>query len=152
MSDIIFRMTKMKQNPKRHHMKYLLKKFESSVAGIPMMARVVRPGEGMGQWDDKKNEFMSSNKTDELLVDFYDTRYAENKKGPIVGQFISRYHLSTLQEDGQSNGLCLDGNFKNEWSIGAKEFKEVVDWAEGLRQKMDVKKGKPLDFDSHLGM
>lgn len=56
-------------------MKYLTKEFTSSVTDIPMMARLVRPGEGMGRWDKNTQDFSSSNKNDELLVEFFDKRH-----------------------------------------------------------------------------
>lgn len=129
-------------------MKYLTKEFTSSDTNVPMIARLVRPGEGYGKWDEKNHEFLSGNQSNELVVEFYDARY--NHAGPIEGQFISRYNLSTLEEVGQDRGLCLDGGVPD-WNIGKKEFGEVVAWAERLREKMGVEKGKPLDFGSSLG-
>lgn len=126
-------------------MKYLTKDFVSSATDVPMKARLVRPGENYGLWDDTQKKHLATNKSNELLVIFYDRRYKGND--PIQGNQISTYYLSTLMEGGlpKKNGLCLDGGVPD-WNIGPKEYTEVLEWAERLRQKMDIQKGKPLDF------
>lgn len=128
-------------------MKYLTKDFVSSATDVPMKARLVRPGEGYGAFRD--GQYMAENKSDELLVIFYDRR--TKSECPMNAQQISSYYLSTLMEGGlpKKGGLNLDGG-EPSWSIGPKEYTEVLNWAERIRQKIGVKQGKPLDFSDHL--
>lgn len=126
-------------------MKYLTKDFVSSDTGVPMKARLVRPGEKYGAY--QNGEYMAENKSNELLLIFYDRRL--DTGCPMKANQISTYYLSTLMEGGlpKQRGLNLDGG-EPSWSIGPKEYTEVLEWAERLRQKIGVEKGKPLDFSS----
>lgn len=127
-------------------MKYLTKDFVSSATDVPMKARLVRPGEGYGAWN---GEYQKKNDSKELLIIFYDREL--DTGCPMKAKIISSYYLSTLMEGGlpKQRGLNLDGGVKK-WAIGAKEYTEVLEWAERLRQKIGVEKGKPLDFSRHL--
>jgi len=61
------------------------------------------------------------------LVEFYDTRYAHTD----LGQFVSRYRLSSLIEhrNRTKSGLQLDGGIPS-WRISPKPFFELCDWLE----------------------
>lgn len=127
-------------------MKYLTKDFTSSDTGIPMMARIVRPGEGMGRWDANRGAFAAANEKDDLLVEFWDRRY---KNSPFDAQFISRYNLDALKEWDPSQGLCLDGGIPA-WSIGPKELSEVMKWAERIEMKLLLKSERLISEEPGL--
>lgn len=126
-------------------MKYLTKDFVSSATDVPMKARLVRPGEGYGAYRD--GQYMAKNDSDELMVIFYDRSL--DTGCPMKANQISFYALSTLMEGGlpKKGGLNLEGG-EPAWQIGPKEYTEVLEWAERIRQKIGVNKGKPLDFSS----
>ena len=75
--------------------------------------RMVKPGEEYGR------DMCLSNESGQCLVEFYDREYdfQTEADGTILGQFVSRYYLSTLLSgyDG-SRGLNLDGGIKK-WSL-----------------------------------
>lgn len=95
--------------------------------GITFNVRLVFQGETYGRRGclihDKKDP----------LVEFYDTRYDfEDFDG--LGQFVSRYYLSTLLErdtdfEGGSYGLQLDGGSDN-WYVTSENMDEILSWAE----------------------
>lgn len=58
----------------------------------------------------------------EPLVEFFDTRYEHTD----LGQFVSRYYLSTLL-DRNDDGLCLDGGVRD-WRIGGACMRRITDW------------------------
>ena len=67
----------------------------------------------------------------EPLVEFYDTRYSHTD----LGQFVSRYALSTLLErpaDTNALGLCLDGGTPS-WSVSGALMTKLVDWLRGCQ-------------------
>ncbi len=51
----------------------------------------------------------------EPSVEFYDSNQDPDKFGPL-GQFVSRYYLTTLLQHDLGAGLCLDGGIP-EWSV-----------------------------------
>lgn len=58
------------------------------------------------------------------MVEFYDIRFL----GPgftKVGQFVSRYALSTLLQHGEGRGLCLDGGVPD-WTISALDLAQAM--------------------------
>jgi hypothetical protein len=85
--------------------------------GVPMLARLVLPGEGYGL------EFKL--KSEAEMVEFYDQRYPHT----MLGQFVTRYDVPTMRE--HTGALCLDGGTP-EWSITAENFDSVMR-ALGLR-------------------
>jgi len=56
------------------------------------------------------------------MIEFYDPRY---QHGPL-GQFISRYYVSTILER-DTGGLALQGDVP-EWSISAADMAEIRVW------------------------
>ena len=62
---------------------------------------------------------------DNPLVEFYDETYID--KFGELGQFISRYSVSTLLDNKQGYGLNLDGGIF-EWSIDGETMDLVREW------------------------
>jgi hypothetical protein len=88
--------------------------------GVPMVVRIVFPGENYGLKGCLVNE-------KEPMVEFYDARYDHNPWLPFVGQFISRYYVSTLLENDRGQGLCLDGGIPA-WDVDAASLKVLKRW------------------------
>lgn len=59
------------------------------------------------------------------FVEFYDTRFPHTD----LGQFVSRYHVSTLleAEDSLKGGLCLDGGTPS-WTASSDAMLQVYAW------------------------
>jgi len=94
--------------------------------GLEFRVRFVPVGETYG-----KDHCLTSEK--ETLVEFFDRRYPfyTDTDGEILGQFVSRYYLSTLTEDSarlsqEGGGLNLDCGIDN-WSIDASQMKILYD-------------------------
>lgn len=139
--------------------KPLLKEFVSEVdhhTQVPMIARLVRPGEGYGLYNAKTNAYAMKNVDadgkpgKEMLVEFYDKRNKPSND-PIRAHFISRYYLSTLLEgkdlDNPMHGLCLDGGIY-EYQVDGKSLRDVLRWADNEReQRLLPRDPDPLTFD-----
>lgn len=70
----------------------------------------------------------------EPLIEFYDTRYDFEE----LGQFVSRYYLTTLLEedyDEYSRGLWLNTGSDN-WFVDGGKMKEVLEWAVSKFKKL----------------
>ena len=81
---------------------------------------------------DKFNvDFTIDKKDNELLVEFFDSRYPHTPKG----QFVSRYYVKTLLgHEGfygsrLTDGLCLHGGVP-EWTIYEKDIPALNDFLE----------------------
>jgi hypothetical protein len=61
------------------------------------------------------------------LVEFYDCRYEHTP----LGQFVSRYYLTTLLQRYPLQGLCLDGGIPA-WNIDGKAMDRIVAWLKTL--------------------
>ena len=83
--------------------------------------RILQQGERYG-----KNDRLVYEK-DEQCVEFYDTRYPFSP----LGQFVSRYPLSTLMAPSYGQGLCLDCGVPD-WDISGDCLCKVQDWISGL--------------------
>lgn len=84
--------------------------------------RVVRKGEYYGLRNCLVHE------TGEPLVEFYDTRYPFSN----LGQFVSRYNLSTLVgTHPYGHGLCLNSGVPD-WTIPDECFGMIQDWLMSL--------------------
>lgn len=60
----------------------------------------------------------------EPLVEFFDTRHPVT----ALGQFVSRYYLSTLLDACEDPGVfCLDTGSRD-WSLSAKALSDVYAW------------------------
>lgn len=76
--------------------------------GLTYMIRIVEQGDCYG------HNMALINSLDTPMVEFYDTRYKFDHDGDIIlGQFVTRYSLNTIKEQGP-NAICLQGG--------------VVDW------------------------
>lgn len=95
---------------------------ENAATGIAFNARIVRQGDTYGR------DFGITHDGADPLVEFYDTRFAHTKdpQGVPLGQFVSRYHLSTLFPEGVSHGgLNLDGGIPN-WRLDAEAMEDLA--------------------------
>lgn len=92
--------------------------------GIPYNVRLLRKDENYGR------NFVLTHDEDEPLIEFYDAtksgRYSETK---ALGNFISRYYLSTLQKSDPDYGLALWGDFP-EYVIESDLMLDIILWAE----------------------
>ncbi len=82
--------------------------------------RIVRPGDAYGLDDKLRN-------TEDILIEFYDSRYKQTSER---GQFVSRYHLSTLLDGDQwcgpiKGGLILDGGIPD-WRVSAEDLQPLL--------------------------
>ena len=88
--------------------------------------RIVRTGEKYGL-----NRCLT-NGENHNLTEFYDSTQDPQKFGEL-GQFVSRYYLSTLLERKNSRsvhqGLCLDGGVPA-WNVDGPTFAQIQDWLE----------------------
>lgn len=84
--------------------------------------RLIEQGDHYG-----RNDVLVHDKA-EPVVEFFDMHHKE-KFGPM-GQFVSRYYLSTLQESLSldDRGLNLDGGSPN-WYLSRPALVEAVQWA-----------------------
>lgn len=87
-------------------------------AGIKFVVRVIGPGERYGAFNTLIHD------EPEPLVEFYDTRYPfhSDASGNVLGQFVSRYNISTLY--GREVGLNLCGD-NPDWVIDASNQAEI---------------------------
>lgn len=92
-----------------------------SVKGFPFRVRVVKPGELYG----RDGVYVNN---DEPLVEFYDSRHpSSDSYTNELGQFITRYHASTLLNDANPNvGLRLYGDVPA-WEVPAEWMTVVRD-------------------------
>lgn len=84
--------------------------------GQTFNVRLINQGEGYGI-DNKV-----IHKYKEPLVEFYDTRYNHT----ILGQFVSRYYISSILEHGE-NGLSLDMSV-DDWFVDDVAMEDVIEW------------------------
>jgi hypothetical protein len=92
---------------------------------IPMVARFVRKGDRYGL------DGCLTHDEDNPLIEFYDARYDHNEWAGFCGQFISRYYLSTLEENRgfheRGCGLDLDGGIPD-WKVDAGSMLSIFQW------------------------
>jgi hypothetical protein len=90
--------------------------------GIPFHVRLIRKGDFYGANMNIKH------KEDEPLIEFYDTRFV--KGFTILGQFVSRYLLSTLVN--HVGVLSLHGTV-DDWYITGQNMKSVNQWLVNIK-------------------
>lgn len=100
--------------------------------GIPFNIKLVNQGENYGL----NNKLTNDN--EDPLVEFYDARYPHTE----LGQFVTRYSLSTLTEDGKKGGLNLQGGVPD-WYVSEDAMNQVRDWLKSLNTQQ---LGKKLKF------
>lgn len=85
--------------------------------GTHFNVRIVRQGDKYGL-----NDCITYQGT-EPLVEFYDSKSSHS----ALGQFVSRYYMTTLLEGNSHCGINLDGGVP-EWTIQAEPMKIVIEW------------------------
>ena len=100
--------------------------------GISFNIKLVNQGENYGL----NNKLTNDN--EDPLVEFYDARYPHTE----LGQFVTRYSLSTLTEDGKKGGLNLQGGVPD-WYVSEDAMNQVRDWLKSLNTQQ---LGKKLKF------
>lgn len=81
--------------------------------------RLVRQGERYGLY------YSLNNDSENTLVEFYDMNI--DKDSFPIGQFVSRYYLSTLVDASGRNGLSLVGD-SDTWKINSICYLQIYDW------------------------
>lgn len=92
-----------------------LKIFHDTRSHLVWAIRLVEKGDKYGL-----NDILTHGEADPL-IEFFDTRYAHTD----LGQFVTRYYLSTLLKS--ESGLNLDGRI-SDWSVGEACMNRVRDW------------------------
>jgi hypothetical protein len=106
--------------------------------GLALIVKRVDPGEYYG-----RNECL---KATEALIEFYDTRHSNH--GPI-GQFISRYYLSTLADRDPYQGINLYGG-EPAWQIDDGTLREALFNLAGLVPDFIDKNFRPMTAEIKL--
>ncbi len=70
------------------------------------------------------------------LVEFYDGKYADAGTFGPLGQFVSRYYISTLNKHPHPHGLCLDGGVAV-WRIGPDAMRVAMALINGAERGSD---------------
>jgi hypothetical protein len=99
--------------------------------GTPFVARMVRHGDIYGRDMCLTHTPQPEYDLDSPLIEFYDARYDfdTDTDGTPIGQLVSRYYLSTLQDQRQTNrGVQLHGN-EPAWSVDPQSLANVIRWA-----------------------
>ena len=86
---------------------------------IPWVVRVVYKGDRYGR------AWKLVHDTDDPLVEFYDGRHSFMDSD--LGQFVSRYNLSTLLERDFARALCLDFGV-DEWTVSTESMLVIKNW------------------------
>lgn len=92
-----------------------LKIFHDTRSHLVWAVRLVERGDKYGMGDALTHD------RDDPLVEFYDTRHEHTG----LGQFVTRYYLSTLLKS--EGGLNLDGRI-SDWSVGEACMNRIRDW------------------------
>lgn len=87
--------------------------------GRDFLVRVVP----VGAWRDKEKKFINDKSPG---VCFYDTEYADDGTFGPWGQFVARYHVSTMLEHGP-NHLVMNGSVAN-WFIDGCTMEHINKW------------------------
>lgn len=103
-------------------------KFFRTRNDIPFICRPLLEGDSFGL------DFALIHKG-EPIVEYYDARFPHTQ----YGQFVSRYHLSTLIEGlGEPHDLSLHGNVEN-WVLDWTNLAETVRWAKAYISSKQAK-------------
>ena len=106
--------------------------------GTPFVARMVRHGDRYGLDMCLTHTPKPEYDFDSPLIEFYDARYDFDKDtdGTPLGQFVSRYYLSTLHGPLRhwttNQGVQLHGNVAA-WSVDPQSLANVILWAVDVR-------------------
>lgn len=110
-----------------------IKIIRDSVTNLTWALRLVQFGDNYG-----RNDQLVHDKA-EPMVEFFDTRYSHEP----LGQFVSRYYLSTLLDREADVGLNLDGGVPS-WSVSAAAMNVVYQWL------LEVEKSPPAPSNTAL--
>lgn len=81
----------------------------------------------------------------EPMVEFYDARYPHTEHG----QFVARYYITTLMEENDNRGLCLDGGVPD-WNIDGQSMATLKEWLKNHDRLSKIVNSlppkKPLNF------
>lgn len=103
----------------------MIKVFFNRPTNVAWIIRVVTNGQSYGLNNCLKHD------RDDPLVEFHDSRYELTD----LGQFVSRYYLSTLLKDCEQEGLLLDTGSPN-WIISPCCMKRIRDWLLDVRVQL----------------
>ena len=98
-------------------------KFIDNERGQPWTIRIVDKGDAYGRDDCLIHE------NDEPTIEFYDGENLFDKQesdGTMLGQFVSRYYISTIM-DGKGGGLNLMG-YEPKWQIESLAMDSIRDY------------------------
>ncbi len=109
--------------------------------GVPFLCRLVNQGDPYGA------DFCLTHHDPIPAVEFYDARYpfchefvgtkeeAIAAGAPVLGQFVTRYMVSTLMDHRlhPTAGLCLNGGIPA-WCVDANSMAKVNAWMDQLTQ------------------
>ncbi len=92
--------------------------------GSPCIVRLVHPGDSYGL------NMKLANKTNEDIIEFYDGDYVDEfmdqNAGLPLGQFVSRYYVSTIAKRPETrNGINLEGS-EEKWRISGSELNKAL--------------------------
>lgn len=85
---------------------------------IPWVVRVVTKGDHYGRYNGTLVHMK-----DDPLVEFYDARYDHGN----LGQFVTRYYLSTLLDGENHAHLSLDGGV-DAWTVSKHTTDKIYRW------------------------
>lgn len=105
--------------------------------GRRFAVRLVRPGEryGAGRCLTYGENDKISWSDGQPMVEFYDATYAGNPHFDMLGQFVSRYGLTTIRQD-RDRGLNLDGGIPV-WYIDSDAMGIVQVWLDAQERGID---------------
>ena len=83
--------------------------------------KIINTGDKYGRADCLTNE-------GEAMIEFYDPRY---QHGPL-GQFVTRYCVSTILDTNVGHGLALQGDVP-EWTVSAADMAEIREWLRKIK-------------------
>lgn len=104
-----------------------IKIIRDAVTNLTWALRLVQFGDNYGRNDQLVHDQA------EPMVEFFDTRYTHEP----LGQFVSRYYLSTLLDRQADVGLSLDGGVPS-WSVSAEAMNVVYQWLRAVEKSPPV--------------
>jgi hypothetical protein len=106
--------------------------FKSGDSPMNFMVRIVEPGDGYGQWSQKEQAFARTNDYSDPMIEFYDT---DHPCQPFNAQFVSRYHLSDIEDN--DVGICLDGGTRK-WTVFSGDMARVQSFIRDYRNAEQI--------------
>lgn len=102
-------------------------KFNDPQSGTPLLAHIIRPGDGFGAYDAEQRVFELTNNSDRVAIDLHDLRESLNVFG---GKLVGRVYLEDLKSAVKKSksiklSFCLPEDTLNKEAT--KELLEVVE-------------------------